>query len=430
MPLPRNDRRTIAAWCLYDWANSSFTTLVVTFVYATYFTKAIAPDEITGTLWWSRSVAVAALVVALSSPVLGALADVAGLRRRLLLLTTAGCVAATAALFWVTPGRPNAALVALALFTVANIGFELANVFYNAYLPDVVTRERIGRVSGYGWGLGYVGGLACLVLALVGFVQPESPWFGLSKAGGENVRATNLMVAVWFALFSVPLLLVARGESRLGARADVRGALEGLGRTLHELGRFREAAKLLLARVFYNDGLSTIFAFGGIYAAGTFGMSFEEILVFAIAINVAAGLGALAFGFVDDRIGGKRTVLLSVAALTLATAVAVWAPTRAWFWASGMLIGLFAGPNQSGSRSLMGRFVPEGRQSEFFGFFAFSGKLAVFLGPLLLGAVTESAGSQRAGIATVLAFFLVGGALLAAVDERRGIEAARLATPA
>lgn len=430
MAPPRNDRRSIAAWCLYDWANSAFTTLVVTFVYATYFTKAVAPDEITGTALWSRGVAATALLVAVASPVLGALADLGGLRRRLLALSTAACVVATAGLTFVAPGTPNAVLLALTLFVVANVGFELGNVFYFAWLPELVTPDRIGRVSGYGWGAGYVGGLVCLVIALVGFVQPEQPWFGLPREEGFNVRATNLLVAAWFAVFSLPFLVAAPGDRSAAARTGLLAAFRELGRTFREVRRFREAAKFLVARLFFNDALTTIFAFGGIYAAGTFGMTFTEILVFGIVINVAAGLGALLGGVVDDRIGGKRTVLLSVAGLTAATVLAAASPSRAGLWVAAIVIGVFAGPNQAASRSLMGRFTPGGRASEFFGFFAVSGKLAAFAGPFLLGVATQALHSQRAGVATIVGFFVVGGVLLLAVDEPAGIAAARAASPA
>jgi UMF1 family MFS transporter len=167
-----------------------------------------------------------------------------------------------------------------------------------------------------------------------------------------------------------------------------------------------------------------VFAFGGIYAAGTFGMSLSEVIAFGFVLNIAAGLGAVAFGFLDDKIGGKKTILVTLVMLSVATAIAVWAPNRAWFWVAGVLIGIFVGPNQSASRSLMARFVPEKHQTEFFGFFAFSGKVTSFMGPFLLGTVTAVFGSQRAGVATVLLFFLVGGMLLATVDERRGIQAA------
>jgi UMF1 family MFS transporter len=392
MQMPsRSPNTTVAAWCLYDWANSPFTTLVVTFIYGTYFTQAIAPNEIQGTALWSRGVTVTALTVALLSPILGAAADRGGLRVRYLVWSTMVCVVATAVLTFVAPGTPNAVLLGLAFFVIANVAFEVGMVFYNSLLPTITPSDKIGRVSGYGWGLGYLGGLAALVVALVGFVQPEDPWFGLSRVGGFNIRATNLLVAAWFLVFSLPVFLII---------------------------------KFLLARLVYNDGLVTIFAFGGIYAAGTFGFSFTEILIFGIVINIAAGLGALLFGFIDDWIGGKRTVLVSVFALGLATAIAAWSPNRMWLWIAGILIGIFAGPNQSASRSLMGRFIPPGRQAEFFGFFAFSGKFTAFLGPLLLGLFTEAFNSQRGGVAILLVFFVVGGVLLLTVKEREGIAAA------
>jgi UMF1 family MFS transporter len=422
---PPSTRRRILAWCLFDFANSPYTTLVVTFVYATYFTKTFASNEVLGTAWWSRAVAVAALVVALVSPALGVLADRGGLRVRFLGFATALCVTATALLAFVPPGGANAPLVALTLFVLADIGFELGMVFYNALLPTIATPERIGRISGYGWALGYVGGLLGLVVALVGFIRPEVPWFGVSREAGFNIRATNLVAAAWLAVFALPFFLTIREPRRPGVRADVRAAFTELLRTFREIRRYRDVALFLLARLIFNDGLITVFAFGGIYAAGTFGMSIAEILVFGIALNLAAGTGAFLFGFVDDRIGGKKTLMASCVALALATAVAVWAPTRTWLWVAGVLVGIFAGPNQAASRSLLARFAPADRQNEFFGFFAFSGKFTAFFGPVVLGIATQLAGSQRAGIATVLLFFLVGGGLLLAVDEERGIEAAR-----
>lgn len=420
---PATDRRRILAWCLFDFANSPYTTLVVTFVYSTYFIKTFAPNEILGTAWWSRAVAVAAIAVALVSPVLGALADRGGLRVRLLAIATAVCAIATGLLAFVQPGTPGAVLIALTLFILADVGFELGMVFYNALLPTLATPERIGRVSGYGWALGYLGGLLGLVIALIGFVRPEVPWFGITREGGFHIRATNLLVAVWLTAFALPFFLTVRDTPRPGARLDVRGAFAEVRRTFADIRRYRDAALFLVARLIFNDGLITIFAFGGIYAAGTFGMSIAEILVFGIALNVAAGTGAFLFGFVDDKIGGKKTVLASCIALAGATALAVWAPTRTWLWIAGVLVGMFAGPNQAASRSLLARFAPADRQNEFFGFFAFSGKFTAFLGPAVLGIATQAAGSQRAGIATVLLFFLVGGALLMGVDEERGRKA-------
>jgi len=421
--------KRIYAWCLFDWANSPYTTLVVTFVYSTYFAKAFAPDVITGTAWWSRAVAVAGLTVALIAPALGALADRGGLRLRFLAAATGTCALASAALAFVAPGRGSAAFVALGLFVLADIGFELGMQFYNALLPTLAPPAQIGRVSGYGWALGYAGGLVALLLALIGFVQTETPWFGVARAGGANIRATCLLVAVWLVVFALPLFLTLREERRPGARLNVVGAFRELGATFRGVRRYRDAALFLLARLLFNDGLVTVFAFGGIYAAGTFGMTLSEVIKFGIGINVAAGAGAYLFGFVDDRIGGRRTVLISCAALAAATALAVWAPTRTWFWVAGMAIGVFAGPNQAASRSLMARFAPPGRENEFFGFFAFSGRLTSFAGPALLGVATQAFRSQRAGVATILLFLLAGGGLLLMVDEDRG-RAVAAATPA
>jgi UMF1 family MFS transporter len=206
---------------------------------------------------------------------------------------------------------------------------------------------------------------------------------------------------------------------------DAGSAFRELAGTIKAIGRYGEIVRFLIARLVFNDGLVTVFAFGGIYAAGTFGMSLSEVIVFGVVLNVAAGLGAVVFGFLDDKFGGRKTILLTLVALTIATAIAVWAPNRTWFWTAGVLIGIFVGPNQSASRSLMARFVPDKHQAEFFGFFAFSGKVTSFMGPILLGTVTAAFESQRAGVATVTLFFVVGGLLLMTVNERRGIEAAQ-----
>jgi UMF1 family MFS transporter len=413
------------SWAFYDWANSAFTTLVGTFIYSTYYTRAIAPDELTGTTWWSRAVAVSGILTAVLSPVLGAAADRAGVRKPFLAATTAACVGATTLLAFVSPTLPNAALLALVIYVVADLSFETGYVFYNAFLPTIASTEHIGRVSGYGWGLGYIGGLVCMGIALVGFVQPDEPWFGLPTAQGFNIRATNLLVAIWFAVFALPLFLFVPERRIGGVRVDVPAAFRELRTTFRAISHYREMLKFLIARLIFNDGLVTVFAFGGIYAAGTFGMSLSEVIAFGFVLNIAAGLGAVAFGFVDDRVGGKSTIMMTLVALTAATTLAVWAPSRVWFWTAGIVIGLFVGPNQSASRSLMGRFVPEHRQAEFFGFFAFSGKITSFMGPILLGTATATFQSQRAGVATVILFFVVGGTLMATVSERGGIAAAR-----
>ncbi len=417
-------RKSVVAWCFYDWANSAFTTLVVTFIYATYFSKTFAENEAIGTALWSRGVVVSSVFIALLSPLLGAAADRDGMRRRYLMIATLVCAVATTLLTFVSPNQSGAVWIALTLFVVGNVAFEVGMVFYNAFLPSLSTPQRIGRISGYGWAMGYAGGLVCMVVALLGFVGlgDAEPWFALSQVDGFHIRATNLLVAGWFLVFSLPFFLWVKEDKvpGQGVGLDLRGAIEDLKETVVNIRRYREVMKFLLARLIYNDGLITIFAFGGIYAAGTFGMPQDEIILFGIVLNVAAGFGAWIFGYFDDRLGGKATVMVSIVMLIGSSSLAVMAPDKTWFWIAGIVTGIVAGPNQSASRSLMGRFVPDRHKTEFFGFFAFSGKASAFLGPLLLGIFSASHG-QRAGVATVIGFFVIGGILLMMVNEREGI---------
>lgn len=429
----RDSRGAVWSWALYDFANSPFTTLVVTFIYATYFTQAIASDPISGTELWSRAVAITAVIVAIASPILGALADRGGYRKLFVGVSVVVCAVASVGLYTVMPGQ---VLLALTLFVVANIAYEFGEVFYNAFLPDIASPNRVGRVSGIGWGLGYIGGLLALVLALVTLVQPETPWFGFTRENGENIRATNLLVAVWFVVFSLPLLLwVKEDKSTVSPVGQIMSdTFVQLGQTFTAIRRHRQIVRFLIARLLYNDGLVTIWAFGGIYAAGTFGFAvqgvpwWQSVIVFGIVLNLAAGAGAVAMGFLDDRIGGKRTIIVSLLGLIAAVILAMLAPTIELFWSAALLIGIFAGPNQAASRSLMARFVPHEAENQFFGFFAFSGKLTAFVGPVLLGVITAASGSQRAGVSVVIGLFLAGLAVLLFVDEREG-SAVRSAAP-
>lgn len=411
------------AWSLYDFANSAFTTLIVTFVYAAFFAKGIASDENVGTDLWSTGITVSALIVAFLSPFVGAMADRGGYRKRFLAIATFICIAATVVLFFPQKGD---VYFAMTVFIIANVAFEMANVFYNAFLPDIAPLEKIGRISGYGWALGYVGGLLCLVAGLVLFVQPDPPLFGLDASTDAQFRATNLLVAFWFAVFSLPMFFFVKDEPVLNPpplRQLIGEAREDLARIFGEVKKFRQVFRLLVARLVYNDGLITIFGFGGLYASVVFDFTLDEVIVFGIALNLAAGFGAWVMGFVDDKWGGKTTILISLVGLIAATFLAVLTRSVFWFWVAGIGVGLLAGPNQAASRSLLARFTPENHENEFFGFFAFSGKFTAFMGPFFLGKLTLLFDNMRIGIVVVVLLFIVGGILLLRVDEQEGIEA-------
>jgi UMF1 family MFS transporter len=424
---PRGSK-SVWGWALYDFGNSAFTTLIVTFIYSVFFAQQIAPDGNTGTVLWANAIAVTAIIVAVSSPFLGALADRGGHRRRYLLLTTVIAIAGSVLLYFPTPGEVRFALI---VFVIANVAFELSGVFYNSYLPDISTPANIGKISGYGWSLGYLGGLLAMGIVLVGFILPESPWFGVATGEEglfQNFRATTLVVALWFAVFSVPMFLwvpEARYPDPPPLGELLRGTVGQLINTFKEIRRYGQIARLLVARMIYNDGLVTIFALGPLYAAEVFGFTLIEVMYWGLALNITAGLGAFAMGFLDDRIGGKKTILISLVGLIIATLWATLAPaeSKTSMFLAGLVVGIFVGPNQAASRSLLGRLVPPDKETEFYGFFAFSGKAIAFMGPLLYGGMTTVFGNQRYGIGVIIVFFVVGGLILATVDEKAGMAA-------
>ena len=413
-------RRGLFGWCLYDWANSAFPTVITTFVFSAYFTKAIAADEISGTAQWGIAISLSGLFVALLSPFLGAIADHGGRRKPWVFVLTLLCVVASA-LLWLARPETNFIILALSLAALANFAFEMAMVFYNAMLPDLVPRQRIGRLSGWGWGLGYAGGLVCLGLILVLLVQAETPIFGLDKESFEHIRATGPMVAVWMAVFAAPVFLWTpdRPDQGISFAAALKRGIATLINTFRRVREYSQIVRFLIARMMYTEGLNTLFTFGGIYAAGTFGMEFDELILFGIALNVTAGLGAAAFAWVDDRIGPKRTILIAVTGLAVLGAVLLFVEGKALFWTFALPLGIFVGPAQAASRTMMARLAPPRMMTEMFGLYALSGKATAFLGPALLAWMTVVFASQRAGMAVIMVFFLLGLVLLMGVADKR-----------
>jgi UMF1 family MFS transporter len=416
----RPGRTKAFAWALYDWANSGFPTVVSTFVIAAYFTQGIAPDPVTGQAQWGWMQTLAAFAIAVLSPVLGAIAD-QGRRRRAMLAVCTLLTAIFTALIWFARPDPADALYALVCIGLATIAFELGTVFYNAMLPGLVPEERMGRLSGLAWGLGYAGGLACLALALVLFIQPNPSPFGLDRGAAEHVRATALLVAAWIVVFGWPVLLALPDPAgpRPGLRAAMRAGLAETRSILRGLPQRPAMARFLIARLFYTDGLNTLFAFGAIYAAGVHGMGFEEILIFGIAMNVTAGLGAAGFGLIEDRLGAKTTILIALGAMIVLGSFLLLSNDKTLFWALALALGLFMGPAQAASRTLMAHMAPPEEVAAHFGLFALSGRITGFLGPAAVALATQVSGSQAWGIATVIAFLALGAAILAPLRVQR-----------
>jgi UMF1 family MFS transporter len=405
------------SWAFYDWANSSFAAIISTFVFPAYFARQVAANETLGTAYWGQTVGIAGLLVALCAPLLGAIADQSGRRKPWIALFTLLCVLATAALWWITPDS-RSILPAMLLAGLATLAAEFAVVFYNAMLPSLTRYDRLGRWSGWAWGLGYVGGIGSLLLALFGFVQEQS-WFDLPRADSEHVRATFVLVAVWYAVFALPLFLFtpdAGGQSKPLRRAAKDG-LKQLRDSIRQARAYTPILRFLLARMLFIDGLATIFAFGGVYAAGTFGMNEEQVLLFGIALNVTAGIGAAAFAWIDDQFGSKRTILISLVGLIIPGTLLLLVESSTLFWLFGMLLGVFVGPVQAAGRSYLARTAPLHLRNQMFGLFAFSGKATAFIGPFLVAWITAWYGSQRAGMSVIVLLLLGGFLLMLSVPE-------------
>ncbi|MGB6976795.1 MAG: MFS transporter [Gammaproteobacteria bacterium] len=399
----------IIAWCGYDWACSAFNTIVTTFVFATFFTKSIAVNPVVGTTQWGNAIALAGLIIAFSSPIFGAIADYQGPRKPWLAMFTLLAMVASA-LLWFAKPSVNYTTWILGCVIVGTIGYEIASVFYNAMLRDIAPPGYLGRISGWGWASGYLGGLISLSIALFAFIKTNATWLQLDNSAAESIRICGPFVALWFLLFSWPLFVFTKDRPARGIpiTTAVKQGLTVLANTLRQLHQHRTIVCYLFARMIYTDGINTIFAFGGIYAVGTFGMTTSEVILFGIGMNVAAGIGAVVFAWVDDFIGAKPTILISLVAIIANGLVIVITKDITWFWVFAAALCLFVGPVQAASRSLMARLAPVPLMTEMFGLYAFSGKATAFMGPWLLALITERTGSQRAGIGTILIFLAVG----------------------
>ncbi len=406
------------AWALYDWANSSYFVIIQTFIFAAYFTKAIAANVEIGTAQWGNMISLAGIVIAIGAPIFGAIADQAGRRKPWIAAFTVICIIACALLWYAKPGI-DSVWFALSMGFLATIGAEFAFMFYSAMLPDLVPPDKLGRWSGWGWGLGYAGGLACLLVALFAFIQTDGLWLGLDKASSEPVRATFLLTAIWYALFSLPLFFMTKDtpSTKKSISSSVKNGFAQIKDSIKHVRHLKNIVRFLIARMFYNDGIVTIFALGGVYAAGTFDMDEEQILMFGIGLNVTAGLGAFAFAWLDDISGSKFTIIASIIGLLLPLIALIIVKSIFWFVVWGLFLGIFVGPIQAASRSFMGRLSPPELTNQMFGLLALSGKVTSFIGPFLVGFFTLKFGSQRIGMSAILIMLLIGLVLMFTVKE-------------
>lgn len=399
------NKKHVAAWAAYDFAGSIYSAVIAATVFNVWYATQIVGNEAgMGDLWWGRVGSVSVAFVALTSPVLGSIADRAGIRKKLLAGYTLVAVGAIAMFTTIEPGM---VVYGFALAVLANIGFEGALVFYNAYLPEIVPRKKQGSVSGLGFGLGYAGSAAGLLIAI-------------PLAGGEHFDALWLVVAAWFLAFSLPAFFVlpeAEGKGESVWTATIRG-VTGFRRILREVWAEEDLRKFLLAFFFYIDGVLTVIWFASPFAEGTLGFEFNELIILFLVVQLSALAGAFGLARPTDRFGPKRVI---TGVLVLWTAVGVSAyfiTSKTTFFVVAVVAGVGLGSIQAASRSLMSALIPEGKEAEMFGFYAFCGKSSSILGPFIFGTVSAATGgNQRISVLVITGFFVVGGLLLQRVRD-------------
>ena len=393
----------IFIWTLFDFANTSFSIVVVTFLFAVHFKNTIAGGESIGDLYWSLGTSISMIITALISPVLGAIADFSAGKKRFLLFFTLLCIVGTSSLYFVGPGQ---VIIALILFILSNIGFEAGLVFYDAFLPEITSEKNYGRVSGYGFGMGYLGSLATLALI-----------YPFINAG--MIKETFPVAALFFLMFSLPFFLLIRDTRKNVIKTEPYHII-GLKRvwsTITNLKYYKNLALFLLAYFFYIEGVNTVIFFAGIYASTTLGFTESELLIFFLTVQTTAIAGSVLFGIISDSIGQKKTIMITLAMWLITIALAFFVYDKFGFYIVGLIAGASMGSSQSTSRSLMTKLTPEDKKTEFFGFYSFFGKSSAVIGPLVFGLVSFLSGSQRIAILSVGFFFLVGMSILGKVKD-------------
>jgi len=402
------ERKKIFVWTLYDFANTSYSIIVVTFLYAIYFKETVNQNAAEGDFYCWLGTSISMLITAFISPILGAAADFSSTKRRFLTFFTIMCIISTALLYFVGPGE---VLLGLVLFITGNIGFEAALIFYDSFLPEITHPKNFGRVSGYGYAMGYLGSLFSLLI-LFPFIKMEL------------VRESFPVAALFFLLFALPTLILLKDKRKEEGKSGDYFVI-GVKRvwdTLKHLKKYKNLAIFLLSFFFFIEGVNTIIFFSGIYASSTLGFTKQELIIFFITVQGTAILGSVIFGVIADEIGRKKTLLITLFIWLITVGGAYIVTEKFWFYVVGLLAGTAMGSSQSTARALMSDLTPPDKKTEFFGFYSFFGKSSAVIGPVVFGYISSETGNQRLAILSLLFFFLMGIAILSFVREERRVK--------
>jgi UMF1 family MFS transporter len=435
-PIPPAKRRAVAAWALWDWGSSAYSVIVTSFVFAPYLTGVVAKNRPAG--WWSgetllgMSLFVAGVFVFALAPVTGQRADAGGHRKRSLAIWSGLVIASTIGMFFIRDDY-HYLLLGLALLAAGSVFLEFAQVSYNAMLQQISNPGNIGKISGIGWGSGYIGGIFVLLLAYVLFIQPQVGLFGVTAEGGLKYRVLALVVAVWFAVWAIPIFLAVpeipptTGIPRVGFFASYKVLFTDVAALFRTE---RHAVWFLLASALFRDGLAAIFSFGAVLAVAVYGLSAADVVIFGVAANVVAAIGAFGSGVLEDRLGPKPVILIALSALIATSLILLFVHGPTMFWIFGLILCLWVGPAQSSSRTYLARLAPEGREGQMFGLYATTGRAVSFLAPGLFTLFSGIFHSPRLGIIGLALVLLSGLIALTPVKPPPRHQPHTLATPA
>jgi UMF1 family MFS transporter len=412
---PGVKRREVFGWAMYDFANSGYTTVVITAVFAAYFVGAVADQAEWATLAWTSALSVSYAIVMLTMPALGEWADRHAAKKKLLMAVTAACVVSTAALAWVGPGQVALAVVCI---VISNTFFSYGESLTAAFLPELATPKAIGRVSAWGWAWGYLGGMLTLGICL-GYVLWAQ---GQGQTAGQFVPVTMLVTALIYALAAcVTFALMKEHAKPQTSREQSKSQWQQLRQTFQEAKAYKDFMQLMACAVAYQGGVAVAITLAAIYAEQVIGFQPQETMVLIFVLNIAALVGALVFGYVQDRIGHKLALAITLVGWCITCVLAALTTSKEVFWWAAALAGVCMGSSQSTGRAMAGLFIPSHRLAEFFGLWTFAIRLASIVGPLGYGLITWfTAGNQRLAIGATAVLFLVGLALLLPINVLRG----------
>jgi len=398
--------KKIFNFALYDFANSAFTTIIITFIFATYFAKQIAPNPVLGQAYWGWTIGITGFFIAIIGPIVGSFADKKNKIVFFIRCFSLLCILFTS-LLWFSKPSQSYLLYTLVIVGIANLFYELSLIFYNSLLKDISKDKNLGKSSGFGFALGYIGGIVILLISIKLFIDTDSLPFGLIKEESQNIRAIAILVSIWFLIFSIPFLFFVIKEKKKKRKKTVSSNFADLKKLIWNK-RISVLGKFLIARMLYADGLNAIIVMGGIFAVGVFNLEIKDLLKLSVLMNVTAFIGAFVGGMANDKYGSKIVIIFSLIGLIFSSVAILFTFSVSTFFFLAAINGLFIGPIQSASRVVITSMLNKNNQGKGFGLFATSGKLTSFVGPLLVSTVTFLTSSQRIGFSAAIILLLSG----------------------